>query len=319
MGLLDKPRRLLGKWASDPSAEAPGDRAGAGAGPRVELKFPACIEQEFPEWFPAAWDAVEQTLKVVKDADLTPLERRSPGLKGYAWDSYLRCSVVRMVHAAQALHDHGVRGGQLLDYGSYFGNFALMFAKLGYRVHTVDSYAQYGQAFRSVTGLLRDSGIEVHDLAESGFGLEGQPDRERRAYDVVVSAGVIEHIPHTPRYFLETLDALLKPSGWLLLDTPNLAYLYNRQKLARGETIFCPISCQYNTELPFEGHHREYTIDEMRWMLQQIGHRNIAVQTFNYSLYGVPVLQGLDAVNFEQMMEDPSAREVILTVSRKVS
>lgn len=313
MGWLKEPIRLLGRWASAPSAETPEDRADAGDGSGVELKFPACIEEEFPQWFPAAWDAVEQTLKAVQGADLTPLERRSPGLKGYAWDTYLRCSVVRMVHAAQALHDRGVGGGLLLDYGSYFGNFALMFAKLGYRVHAVDAYQQYGHAFGSVTRLLLDHEIEVHDLSEGGFGSESM------AYDVVISAGVIEHIPHTPRYFLETLNALLRPSGWLLLDTPNLAYLYNRQKLARGETIFCPISCQYGTELPFEGHHREYTIAEMRWMLERIGHRDIAVQTFNYSLYGAPVLLGLDAANYRQMMEDPSAREVILTVSRKAS
>lgn len=317
MGMLEKLFRSPGRWkAGRASGEVP-SHAAASEGPRVELDFPRCIAQEYPQWFPAAWTAVEQTLDAVKGADLTPLERRSPGLRGYAWDSYLRCSVVRMVHAARVLHQRGVLAGRLLDYGSYFGNFALMFARLGYQVVAVDSYSYYGAAFAPVTRLLRQSGIEVHDFSDGGFDPHRSGGEALARYDVAVSAGVIEHIPHTPRIFLETLDACLKPSGHLVLDTPNLAYLYNRQRLARGETIFCPIASQYDTEVPFEGHHREYTVDEMRWMLERIGHRDIAIETFNYSLYGAEVLQGADAVNFNQMLKDPSAREVILTVSRK--
>lgn len=319
MGMLEKPLRLIERWVAGRAEGDSGAQREAAESPRVVLDFPACVEQEYPSWFPPAWSAVERTLQAVEGVDLSSLARRSPGLRGYGWETYLRCSTIRMVRAAQALHERGVHGGHLLDYGSYFGNFALMFAALGYRVDAVDSYGYYGQAFRSVTKLLRDHGVSVHDFSEDRFDPERSAQGGPSRYDVIVCAGVIEHIPHTPRKFLEQVNGLLKTSGWLLLDTPNLAYLYNRQKLARGETIFCPISSQYGSELPFEGHHREYTMEEMRWMLEQLGHRDIEISTFNYSLYGAQVLQGMDAMNFHTMQEDPSAREVILTVSRKGS
>ena len=317
MGWLEQPMRWLrNKGSGLVVAGREGTRV-TDAVPPVYLDFPACVAREYTEWFPIAWQAIDDILAVIRGVDFTPLERRSPALKGYAWDGYLRCSAIRMVRAARALHTKEAGTRCLLDYGSYFGNFALMFARLGYEVHAADSYREYGQALAPVAALLKENGVTVYDttplLDERGdlfmdrYGL----------YDVVLSVGVIEHIPHTPRLYLETLDRLLKPSGTLVLDTPNLAYLYTRQKLARGETMFCPIERQYETQLPFEGHHREYTVEEMRWMLERLGHENIWIDTFNYSIYGAEVLSGQDAMNFRQMASDPSTREVILTVSRK--
>ncbi len=131
--------------------------------------------------------------------------------------------------------------------------------------------------------------------------------------------GVIEHIPSSPRPLLATLDRLLRPGGLLLLDTPNLVHLYNRQKFARGETVLADIAAQYETELPFEGHHREYTIPELVWMLQRIGHRQIAVEAFNYSSYALGTLTSRDAVNHWNMVRDPSMREYLMTVSEKLA
>jgi SAM-dependent methyltransferase len=128
---------------------------------------------------------------------------------------------------------------------------------------------------------------------------------------------VVEHIPHTPRPLLESIDRLLAPGGVLVMDTPNLAYLYNRLKLSRGESIMAPLRSQYYTELPFEGHHREYTEDEVRWMLEQLGHEDVAITTFNYSIYGLESVSGDDLINLRRMEADPALREIILSRSRK--
>jgi len=113
------------------------------------------------------------------------------------------------------------------------------------------------------------------------------------------------------------VNASLRPGGILVLDTPNLAYLYNREKLARGESIFCPLELQYTTELPFEGHHREYTVAEVRFLLGAIGHQVLELETFNYSLLAQERLEGHDAAAWRRMEEDASLREVILTVSQR--
>jgi hypothetical protein len=129
--------------------------------------------------------------------------------------------------------------------------------------------------------------------------------------------GVIEHVPHTARVLLEPLNRILKPGGLLIADTPNLVQLPNRQKIARGESVAPPIDIQYHAEIPFEGHHREYTVDEMVWMAQEIGHEVVAVDLYNYSVYGQPVLHGRDATNHWRMIANPAMRELVMIVTRK--
>src|SRR5207302_3551493 len=129
-------------------------------------------------------------------------------------------------------------------------------------------------------------GVHLQDFDDVGYGL-GAADTQ---YDVVLCMGVIEHIPSSPRPLLETLNRVLARGGLLVIDTPNLVHLYNRQKFARGETVLADVQAQFETELPFEGHHREYTIPELVWMLGRIGHHQISVEAFNYSSYALGTL-----------------------------
>ena len=161
---------------------------------------------------------------------------------------------------------------------------------------------------------MRKSGVHVQDFVDAGMNLENIPDG---TYDAVFCLGVIEHIPHTPRIFLQSLDRILKPRGTLVIDTPNIGYLYTRRKLSMGQSVMAHLSTQFVTELPFEGHHREYTVEEVRWMLSQIGQTDIVIETFNYSVFGLTELVGQELADQEQMDADPSLREIILSTSRK--
>jgi 2-polyprenyl-3-methyl-5-hydroxy-6-metoxy-1,4-benzoquinol methylase len=279
----------------------------------VDLDFPASVAREFPREFPLAWSAIDDIVRTLPGSDFTALERHSPALKGYNWENYLRCSVARMVRVLRALSALPP-GSRVLDAGSYFGNFALMCRRAGFAVDAVDSYRDYGAALGAARRVLAGDGVTVRDFADCGFDLAALTPG---GYDAIVCAGVIEHIPHTPRQLLEALDQRLRRGGLLLIDTPNLAYIYNRQRLGRGESIFCPLPLQYDTEIPFEGHHREYTVAEVRWMLERVGHEVLSIETFNYSIYGAGRLSGLDAENYEVMARDATARELILAVSRR--
>jgi hypothetical protein len=138
---------------------------------RVEMNFPACLAADFPDALPAAERAVDVVLDAIKQSpSFTPLEERSPGLRGNDWSNYLRCSEARMVHAAQALARAGARG-RVLDYGAYFGNFALMLRELGYEVDAVDAYGTYRPSLDPVIALLQRRGIATLDFAEVGRDL----------------------------------------------------------------------------------------------------------------------------------------------------
>jgi SAM-dependent methyltransferase len=280
---------------------------------QLALNFPECLESDFPDDLLSACVAYESIARAIAGADFSPLARRSPALRGFDWTGYLRCSIARMVHAAAALRRRGVVSGRMLDYGSYFGNFALMFAHAGFSVDAVDSYRMYEHAFDGPRRLLADAGVRLLDFRDVGYELSSID----AGYDVVLCMGVIEHIPSSPRPLLETLDRVLVDGGLLVIDTPNLVHLYNRHKFARGETVLADIQAQYETELPFEGHHREYTIPELIWMLRRIGHRQISVEAFNYSSYALGTLAGRDVHYHWNMVRDPTMREYLMTVSVK--
>lgn len=302
--------RWLQRWRQ-PQAAVPVAPPGPPAVMAVDMK--ATISREFAEHYPAADAAATRVLAAVNGVDLSALARHSPGLAGYDWTAYLRCSVARVVRVQRALQRHVAPGARVLDFGSYFGNFSLALSAGGYQVEAVDGYQGYGAALAPCVALQRAAGITIHDFAELGHGLAPLHGR----FDAVVCAGVIEHIPHTPKALLETITALLKPGGILALDTPNLAYLYRRLALLEGQTVFPPIAQQYYTELPFEGHHREYTVPEVEWLIQAAGHELLSVETFNYSVFGQSELSGDHVTYFHAMQDDPSLREIIFAVSRR--
>ena len=282
--------------------------------PKLDLNFPDVIARQFPDTFDLASRAANLVLSATRDADFTPLARHSPGLLGYDWAAYIRCSVIRMVNALDVLQRAGVPSGRILDYGAYFGNMALLCRLAGYDVTAADGYREYGAVFEGCRGEMRAAGIQIVDFADVGFDLRGIAPE---SVDGVLALGVIEHVPHTPRPLLESLDRVLRRGGVLVLDTPNLAYLYTRERLSRGETVFTPIEQQYMTELPFEGHHREYTLREVRWMLERLGHRVAEIRTFSYSLYALGTLHGDDVERYRAMERDPALREIILSASIK--
>ena len=279
----------------------------------LDLNFPACLAADFPE-LPVARAAVERVLEVVQGQSYELLERHSPALEENDWSNYLRCSLARMVHAAGALRRAGVRTGRLLDYGAYFGNFAGMFADLGFEVEAVDFFRTYAGSLARPLSLMQDRGVTLRDFDDVGRDLASLAEG---GYDVVLCAGVIEHMPHSPKGLLASLNRVLKPGGYLIVDTPNLGHLYKRQALARGETVWPPLDAQFHSPLPYEGHHREYLAPEVAWMLHEVGHRVLSIELYNYSCYEQPELSGRDVTNFWRMVADPTLREYITTLSRR--
>src|SRR5699024_2148236 len=135
----------------------------------------------------------------------------------------------------------------VLDFGSYFGNFALAARKFGCRVDALDGYRDYQPALTGERALLEANGVTVIDSS----GDTGVLDRRGVKYDAIFLMGVIEHIPHSPKGLLDHVCRQLKPGGLLILDTPNIAYAHRRLQLARGESVHPPIEIQFNCPEPF--------------------------------------------------------------------
>jgi SAM-dependent methyltransferase len=281
---------------------------------KFDFDYPNCLKADFGDHLPLAIAVVDDVLGWMRGVDFAPLARRSPGLQEFGWANYLHCSITRMVHVAAALARRRTRATRVLDYGSYFGNFALMLRQMGAEVVAIDSYRAYAGVFDGGLDLLHRAGVRTCDFADVGYDLQALGVD---GYDLVLCLGVIEHIPGTPRFMLEALDRVLRPGGALVVDTPNLVHVYNRVKFCRGESVMPDVATPYYSDQPFEGHHREYTQDELVWMLHQIGHTSISVEMFNYSSYGLGSLVGRDIYHHWVMVRDPTMRELVMTVSTK--
>ena len=223
-------------------------------------------------------------------ADLTALlesvdPQRIKGLLGITdrknRAKYSRMTAIRVAQLCDLLEEKRFRSGTIVEVGSLFGSFALPLARLGFKVTAIDRYSIFRGAFDAYIDLLRNEGVNVvsttREDGELVLASMGQ-------FDCVLAMAVIEHIPHTPRLFLQSLKHAARPSGIIALDTPNLARYWNRVYLNQGRTIFQPIEYQYHSSIPFEGHHREYVAAEMIWILEQIGCTQVSCRQFDYNM-----------------------------------
>jgi 2-polyprenyl-3-methyl-5-hydroxy-6-metoxy-1,4-benzoquinol methylase len=261
-------------------------------------------------------DSIEELIDASKDLTHDEIFNRHYGPvdpASYNLAAYMRCTRLRILRLHRALERRGIRGGTILEVGALYGCFAFILQRLGYQVTAVDRYQSYGPGFQPLITLMKRAGVEVvsttrededHALAslgEYGFG---------------IAMAVVEHIPHTPRLFLEQLRGCVRTGGVIAVDTPNLARYWNRVKLQAGESVFMDIKSQYDTDIPYEGHHREYTAAELRWIFEQLGCAEIETEYFDYNLLQ---FEAIDRPHIEcllRVIEDPAQADTILVTGR---
>lgn len=98
-----------------------------------------------------------------------------------------------------------------------------------------------------------------------GDDLEKPLPVKANTYDLVIALEVIEHLFDTD-HFLSQIQAALKPGGYLVLSTPNLASLKNRLRLLFG---LYPQYLEYSKQ--GAGHLHLYTPAVLRSQLQISG------------------------------------------------
>ena len=259
-------------------------------------------------------DTAEDLVELLEGFQPDALEQHVAVLPKDSMRSYLRMSVVRVVRLVELLRRRGFESGEVLEVGSWLGSFSLALHRLGYDVVACDRYSNYGNAFDSNVELMRAEGIR---LVSTNRGSELDQIAALGQFDFVVAGAVIEHVPHTPRHLLETLYGAVRPGGLLLIDTPNLARYWNRRTLERGETIFQPVEDQFLSDPPWEGHHREYTAKELRWMLEHIGCEEVDVEFLDYNMLQFEELSAEHIECLATIVEDPSQSDTLLAAARR--
>jgi SAM-dependent methyltransferase len=123
------------------------------------------------------------------------------------------------------------------------------------------------------------------------------------SFDVVFFVDVLEHL-YDPIIALKEIRRVLKPGGYLCLKTPNCANLKNRIKLLFGKSPLHNIDGwllddRYFTpsgETKFQGHIREYTLEELKKILKCYGFDSLLIHFHPTEYYPHRIL--LKSYNF---------------------
>lgn len=123
--------------------------------------------------------------------------------------------LLHLMPGKKALADAQVRhlprpmsGQRLLDVGCGNGDFLRLARDLGWRVSGVDFDPRAVEASRKDGLDVLLGGIEI-------------AHHQSKRFDVITLSHVLEHV-HDPRHLLMRCRALLKPTGLLWIDTPNI-------------------------------------------------------------------------------------------------
>ena len=128
----------------------------------------------------------------------------------YAYDA-------RRQQALRLLTEVLVPGARILDIAAAQGNFTLALAEMGYMVTWNDLREDLADYVR-----LKLEHGDVSFAAGNAFELDFPSP-----FDAVLITEIIEHVAHPDEFLTKTAE-LVKPGGYIVLTTPNGAYLRNK-------------------------------------------------------------------------------------------
>ena len=115
--------------------------------------------------------------------------------------------------------------------------------------------------------LVSDSDFERHFEFDLNNAVDETLWPEIEAHDIVIMAEVIEHLHTAPSIILDFLREHVERGGYLVIQTPNAVDATKRLQMLFGRHPYDQI--RENASNP--GHFREYTKDELREYVEEVG------------------------------------------------
>ena len=155
---------------------------------------------------------------------------------------------------------HGFRPTRLLDIGNSYQTLLIESLIADARIDTLGFLAPRYQP----KGEFTDIPFDLNDsFYPERWPKVPEPDR----YDIVLMLEVIEHLYTAPTQVLACLASLMKPGGFIVVQTPNAVSLVKRLRMLGGRNPYELIREVRNNP----GHFREYSRDELCHLAAQAG------------------------------------------------
>ena len=179
-------------------------------------------------------------------------------LRGYLEDCFRRLLTTLELVPADT--------GRVLELGAnpYFLTMLLKRFR-GYELELANFFGGRGNNVQRVRNEVTG---ESHEFRYREFNIEEDDFPYPNArFDGVLYCEILEHLIRDPIAVFAEIHRVLKPGGWLLVTTPNVARRQNVTRLARGRNMYDP----YSGYGPYGRHNREYTAAELRELLTNTG------------------------------------------------
>lgn len=166
---------------------------------------------------------------------------------------------------------HLSANAKILDVGCYPLHIFNKLKSQGYEMYGIASHHE------SVS----EKNIKVVDIER-----EVLPHSDN-TFDLILFTEVLEHMAHSPDFFMSEFKRVLKKGGKIIITTPNFVNLKNRTKVALGKTTYFPLF-QLTETTPKNGfiyhrHNREYVLEEVCDVAEAVGLS--IVKAGHYSAY----------------------------------
>lgn len=164
------------------------------------------------------------------------------------------------------------------------------------RLDIIDRYDEYEDQYDNPMGAFTSAkdALGQYNIAFKKRNILNGLPYDSNKYDVVTCFAVVEHIPGSCKVILDEAYRILKHRGLLLVTCPNTVNLRNRIKFLFGKSMHTPIKMWHETpSKEYFGHFREYTADEVKYMLENSGFNDVKVDFYspyieNFVKYGIP-------------------------------
>ncbi|GAK46174.1 conserved protein [Tepidicaulis marinus] len=197
--------------------------------------------------------------------------------KVFDFNEYLSRSGIRAYYAYKALIESG-GGDSVCDIGGFVGVFPVTLAKLGMKAFMTEALKYYGSAFTPLFEEIGKSGVEVIDYDPFEAPFDGD-----KKFDFITCMAVLEHYPHSPLPALRRLTGMVSESGRLYFEVPNICYWPKRVDMLFGKSPLPNINEVISSDVPFVGHHREYSQADLRALMEAADLEIISERAYNYS------------------------------------
>jgi len=170
----------------------------------------------------------------------------------------------------ETLGDYFKPGSKFLDIGSFNGYMMLGAKMIGYESSGTD-LAQFVENSKKVSAFYNFNNLAA-DLSSEKIPYSDN------SFDLILFSETLEHLNFYTQDLFKEIGRVLKPSGLVIITTPNLIRLNNVLKMIIGRSVNHEIEKTYGPGT----HYREYSFKEIKYLCAQAGLNIFSHEALNF-------------------------------------